>query len=104
MPTDFDRTTAAERIMREGRTQPLTPVERAFFGRPDHMVKPRPDDAAASAGGERNPRVPIEIHPATRERLRKVLMHDDRFNGRYGNGMGYSEFINRALDALDCED
>lgn len=101
MPTDLNQTTAAERIMRGGRTQPLTPVERAFFGRPDHMVKPRPSNEAVAVG---YPRVPINIHPATQERLRKVLMHDERFNGRYDNAIGYSEFINRALDALDCED
>lgn len=89
--------------MRDGRTQPLTPVERAFFGRPDHMVKPRPDDTAVLEGEERNPRVPMEVHPATRARLAKVLALDARFNGTYGNGIGYSEFINRALDALGCE-
>lgn len=92
------RTTAAERIMRGGRTQPLTPVEEAFFGRPDHMVKPL--GCQRTDLGETPD---IRVHPQTRERLRKVLMHDARFNGTYGNGIGYSEFIDRALDALDCE-
>jgi hypothetical protein len=85
--------TAAERLFDRGRTQPLTPVEQAFFRCPDHMVKP-PSGA----------REPINIHPATRERLRKALMHDSRFNGEHGNGIGYTEFINRALDALGVAD
>lgn len=93
-----DGPTALDRIMAGGRTQPLTPVEVAFFGRPDHMVKPHGGDRVA-LGEEPD----IRVSPPVRERLRKVLMHDARFNGTYGNGIGYSEFIARALDALDCE-
>lgn len=126
-----DKTTAAERIMRD-RTQPLTAVEKAFFGRPDHMVKPAsagrvPLGDAVSAGAvrellnktcysneeveqglqfvrDRSVNLDIKVEPAVRERLRKVLMNDARFNGAHGNGIGYSEFITRALDALNCED
>lgn len=74
-------TTAAERIMRD-RTQPLTPVERAFFSIPDHMVKPH--------GYDRE--VGLMLAPAVAERFRRVLVHDSRFNGKYGNGIGHSEF------------
>lgn len=40
-------------------------------------------------------RVPINIHPDARERLRNALMDDPRLHG-----VGYSEFIMRALDNL----
>lgn len=88
----FRQNTAAHRLFKGGRTQPLTPVEAAFFGQPDGMVNP-----------QGSVRVHVEIHPAVRERLRKVLLHDERFNGAHGNSIGYSEFISRALDALGCE-
>jgi hypothetical protein len=51
-PRSDERTTQAERIMRD-RTQPLTPVEEAFFGVPDHMAKPPSDGANQHpSGGE----------------------------------------------------
>jgi hypothetical protein len=90
-----DKTTAAERIMRSGRTQPLTPVEKAFFGVPDHMCK---------HGGTVDRVAALKIDPAVANRLRKVLVHDERFNGKHGNDIGYTEFVTRALDALGCED
>jgi hypothetical protein len=87
--------TAAARLFSNGRTQPLTAVEEAFFGRPDHMVRVSMKERESIAS--------INIEIRTRERLRKVLMHDNRFNSTNGNAIGYTEFINRALDALECE-
>jgi hypothetical protein len=92
-PRSDERTTQAERIMRD-RTQPLTPVEEAFFGVPDHMAKP-PSDGLRAALTDRSP---INHHPAVKKRLNTVLNHDPRFRG-----IGYSEFITRALDALGAE-
>lgn len=42
-------------------------------------------------------RVPILIHSDTRERLRALLFDDDM------RGVGYSEFIGRALAAAEKE-
>lgn len=86
-------TTALDRIIeRSNRTQPFTPVERAFFGVSDTMAKPNTTI-----------RRPMQIDSYVLKRLNTVLTHDDRFNGTYGNGIGFSEFITRALDALECE-
>lgn len=42
-------------------------------------------------------RMPINIHPDVRERLRDVLFEDEM------RGVGYSEFINRACEIAESE-
>lgn len=43
------------------------------------------------------PRVPIEIHPEVRTRLRNLLMREGM------EGVGYSAFINRACEMAETE-
>lgn len=73
-------------------------------GKVDHEHRPFFEVSDALAKPPSRIRESIQIDPYVANRLRKVLMFDERFNGRYGNGMGYSEFITRALDMLDCAD
>ena len=40
-------------------------------------------------------RVPMNVHPEARDRLKQTLMNDGRFHG-----LGYSQFIMMALDLL----